>query len=108
VHVTNLEKHEATPEQIALLHAKRADTENVFDELKNQRGFGGCCSQRAVVTERAARRVPCLPPRWWPSARSSTSSWRTGENNFQFWKNAFRSGKTSNRTRHDIRLKTGS
>jgi hypothetical protein len=57
VYVTNLEKHEATPAQIALLYAKRADTENVFDELKNQWGFRGYCSQRAVVTELAARLV---------------------------------------------------
>ena len=57
VYVTNLEKNEATPEQIALLYARRADTENVFDELKNQWGFRGYCSQRAVVTELAARLV---------------------------------------------------
>jgi hypothetical protein len=57
VYVTNLEKNEATPEQIALLYAGRADTENVFDELKNQWGFRGYCSQRAVVTELAARLV---------------------------------------------------
>ena len=36
VYVTNLESGEATPEQVALLYAQRADTENVFDELKNQ------------------------------------------------------------------------
>ena len=57
VYVTNLETHAATPEQIALLYAQRADTENVFDELKNQWGFRGYCSQRAVVTELAARLV---------------------------------------------------
>ena len=57
VYVTNLEKDEATPEQIALLYAQRADTENVFDELKNQWGFRGYCSRRAVVTELAARLV---------------------------------------------------
>jgi hypothetical protein len=57
VYVTNLERNEATPEQIALLYAQRADTENVFDELKNQWGFRGYCSQRAVVTELAARLV---------------------------------------------------
>ena len=57
VYVTNLEKEDARPEQIALLYAKRADTENVFDELKNQWGFRGYCSQRAVVTELAARLV---------------------------------------------------
>ena len=57
VYVTNLAPDEATPEQIALLYAQRADTENVFDELKNQWGFRGYCSQRAVVTELAARLV---------------------------------------------------
>jgi hypothetical protein len=57
VYVTNLEPDEATPEQLALLYAQRADTENVFDELKNQWGFRGYCSQRAVVTELAARLV---------------------------------------------------
>jgi Transposase DDE domain group 1 len=57
VYVTNLEKNEATLEQIALLYAQRADTENVFDELKNQWGLRGYCSQRAVVTELAARLV---------------------------------------------------
>lgn len=57
VYVTSLEKPEATPEQIALLYAQRADTENVFDELKNQWGFRGYCSQRAVGTELAARLV---------------------------------------------------
>jgi hypothetical protein len=57
VYVTNLETGEAKPEQVALLYAQRADTENVFDELKNQWGFRGYCSQRAVVTELAARLV---------------------------------------------------
>jgi hypothetical protein len=57
VYVTNLEQHEATHPQLALLYAQRADTENVFDELKNQWGFRGYCSQRAVVTELAARLV---------------------------------------------------
>lgn len=57
VYVTNLERRAATPEQVALLYAHRADTENVFDELKNQWGFRGYCSRRAVVTELAARLV---------------------------------------------------
>ena len=57
VYVTNLEPGEATLEQVALLYAQRADTENVFDELKNQWGFRGYCSGRAVVTELAARLV---------------------------------------------------
>ena len=57
VYVTNLTTAEATPDQIVLLYRKRADTENVFDELKNQWGFRGFCSQRGVVTETAARLV---------------------------------------------------
>jgi Transposase DDE domain group 1 len=57
VYVTNLERGDATLEQVALLYAQRADTENVFDELKNQWGFRGYCSGRAVVTELAARLV---------------------------------------------------
>lgn len=61
VYVTNLERNGATPEQIALLYAQRADTENVFDELKNQWGVRGYCSQRAVVTELAARLVLLSP-----------------------------------------------
>jgi hypothetical protein len=52
-----LEPGEATLEQVALLYAQRGDTENVFDELKNQWGFRGYCSGRAVVTELAARLV---------------------------------------------------
>lgn len=55
VYVTNLTPEEATPEQVVLLYRKRADTENVFDEIKNQWGFRGFCSQRGVVTETAAR-----------------------------------------------------
>ena len=57
VYVTNLAPGEATLQQVALLYAQRADTENVFDELKNQWGFRGDCSGRAVVTELAARLV---------------------------------------------------
>jgi hypothetical protein len=57
VDVTNLESGAATPEQVVLLSAQRADIENVFDELKNQWGFRGYCSRRAVVTELAARLV---------------------------------------------------
>jgi len=55
VYVTNLTAAEATAEQVVLLYRKRADTENVFDEIKNQWGFRGFCSQRNVVTEAAAR-----------------------------------------------------
>ena len=38
-----------------MLYRKRADAENVFDELKNQWGFTGFCSHKAVVSETAAR-----------------------------------------------------
>lgn len=57
VYVTNLTAAEATAEQVVLLYRKRADAENVFDEVKNQWGFRGFCSQRGVVTESAGRLV---------------------------------------------------
>ncbi len=57
VYVTNLARSDATLEQVVLLYAQRADPENVFDELKNQWGFRGYCSGKAVVTELAARLV---------------------------------------------------
>lgn len=57
VYVTKLGPGEAKSEQIAILYRKRADADNVFDELKNQWGFRGYCSQKAVVTEAAARLV---------------------------------------------------
>jgi hypothetical protein len=41
VYLTNLDRKDAALKQVALLYAQRADTENVFDELKNQWGFGG-------------------------------------------------------------------
>jgi hypothetical protein len=55
--VRAVSKGDATQEQIALRYAQRADTENVFDELKNQWGFRGYCSGKAEVMERAARLV---------------------------------------------------
>lgn len=54
-YVTDLRPEEATPGQIVLAYRKRADAENVFDELKNQWGFSGFCSAKATVTEMAAR-----------------------------------------------------
>jgi len=56
-YVTNLSAAEANAEQVVLLQRKRADAENVFDEVKNQWGFRGFCSRRGVVTEVAARLV---------------------------------------------------
>ena len=38
-----------------VLYSQRADTENGLEELKNQWGFRGYCSRRAVVTKLAAR-----------------------------------------------------
>lgn len=54
-YVTNLTRDEASPEQVVLMHRKRGDAENVFDELKNQWGFRGFCSTRSIVTETSAR-----------------------------------------------------
>ena len=54
-YVTNLETEIADPAQIVLCYRKRADSENVFDELKNQWGFAGFSSGKAVVGEAASR-----------------------------------------------------
>ncbi|MDR0330235.1 MAG: IS1380 family transposase [Chitinispirillales bacterium] len=53
--VTNLTKQQADAFQAVELYQKRADCENIFDELKNQWGFTGFCSQHSNVTELAAR-----------------------------------------------------
>lgn len=54
-YVTDLPKETIDRGLIVGLYNKRADCENVFDELKNQWGFNGFCSQHASVTEFAAR-----------------------------------------------------
>ena len=54
-YITDLPLEQATSWQIIDLYRKRADCENVFDELKNQWGFAGFCSHDAAVTEIAAR-----------------------------------------------------
>lgn len=54
-YVTDLTIDQANSWQIVDLYRERADAENVFDELKNQWGFGGFCSMDAGVTEIAAR-----------------------------------------------------
>jgi len=56
-YVTSLPAQDATPSQIVIAYRKRADAENVFDELKNQWGFSGFCSGKAVVSETAARLI---------------------------------------------------
>lgn len=54
-YVTDLSITQANSWQIIDLYRQRADCENVFDELKNQWGLVGFCSQTANVTEIAAR-----------------------------------------------------
>ncbi len=54
VYITNLPER-YNPWQIQQLYRERADTENVFDELKNQWGFSGFCAQSRATTELAAR-----------------------------------------------------
>jgi hypothetical protein len=54
-YVTNLPLTSVNAWQIIDLYRKRADTENVFDEIKNQWGFAGFCSRHQQVTELAAR-----------------------------------------------------
>jgi hypothetical protein len=54
VYITNLPER-YNPWQIQQLYRERAETENVFDELKNQWGFSGFCAQSRATTELAAR-----------------------------------------------------
>jgi hypothetical protein len=53
--VTNLSKDQFDTWQVVELYQGRADCENVFDELKNQWGLSGFCSQQLQITELAAR-----------------------------------------------------
>lgn len=53
--VTNLAQGQYCDWQIVELYQHRADCENVFDELKNQWGLAGFCSQQQHITELAAR-----------------------------------------------------
>lgn len=54
-YVTSLSREYAESWQVIELYRKRADCENVFDELKNQWGFSGFRSRYREVTEAAAR-----------------------------------------------------
>lgn len=54
-YVTDLSVEQASAFQVIELYRQRADAENVFDELKNQWGFAGFSSQKAVVGECASR-----------------------------------------------------
>lgn len=53
--VTDLSEGQFEAFQVADLYHGRADCENIFDELKNQWGLAGFCSQKSNVTELAAR-----------------------------------------------------
>ncbi|MFU8894310.1 MAG: transposase, partial [Luteolibacter sp.] len=50
--------------QIVELYRQRADAENVFDELKNQWGFSGFCSQKAAVSQSSARMLLLVYNLW--------------------------------------------
>jgi hypothetical protein len=63
-YVTNLPPEEADGPQIIQLYRERGDCENVFDELKNQWGFSGFCSGKAVVSESAARLLLIIYNLW--------------------------------------------
>lgn len=54
-YVTNLEESYANAWQIVILYNQRCDSENIFDETKNQWGLSGFCSQTQNATEFAAR-----------------------------------------------------
>jgi hypothetical protein len=54
-YVTSLGFEAADTWQVPELYNKRADAENVFDELKNHWGLGGFCCKSRVPTEMAAR-----------------------------------------------------
>jgi len=54
-YVTNLPVGQANAWQIIELYRKRADTENVFDELKHQWGLEGFCCRKRAATALAAR-----------------------------------------------------
>jgi len=54
-YVTDLPQSYANAFQIVILYNQRCDSENIFDETKNQWGLNGFCAQRSNVTEFAAR-----------------------------------------------------
>ena len=54
-YVTDLSHSYANAFQIVILYNQRCDSENIFDETKNQWGLNGFCAQKSNVTEFAAR-----------------------------------------------------
>ena len=85
-YVTDLDAQQATPAQIAPTYRKRGDAENVFDELKNQRGFSGFCSGKGVVGETAARLL-----RWLASIAPQLDTQQTFER-YLCWLNPLNPG----------------
>lgn len=58
VYVTNLEKDEVRPEQMALLYAQRADTGNVFDELNLNSAIETAKYAKYAKAEGVVQRLP--------------------------------------------------
>ena len=54
-YITDLPQSYANAFQIVILYNQRCDSENIFDETKNQWGLNGFCARRSNVTEFAAR-----------------------------------------------------
>ena len=63
VYVTNLPE-DVNAWQIQEFYRQRADTENVFDELKNQWGFCGFCAKSRATTELAPRLLMTVYNLW--------------------------------------------
>ena len=63
-YVTNPSPEEANAFQIVELYRQREDAENVFDELKNQWGFSGFCSQKAAVSQSSVRMLLLIYNLW--------------------------------------------
>ena len=54
-YVTNLTMADARPWQCVELYRRRAECENVFNELKNHWGFNGFCCKKPAATALATR-----------------------------------------------------
>lgn len=78
-YVTNLSEEELDSPGIVLCYRKRADSENVFDELKNQWGFAGFSSSKAVVVECTSRLMLMAYNLWSMSVRVSSGRERHTE-----------------------------
>jgi hypothetical protein len=84
-YVTDLSLDQANSWQIVDLYRQRADAENVFDELKNQWGFGGFCSKHAGVTEIAARLLLLCYDLWTIFSRAMNPNGHTEAKTSRKW-----------------------